>query len=94
MTTRTKTTKDNQPSRGPSYMKRVGMLRGTVWENENEGRTYFNVNVVRRYRDGEEWKDGASINGIADIVAAIEVLECCKTYIHSREDASAVDADE
>lgn len=93
MTTRSDR-KESGAGRGPCYVKRVGMIRGTVWENENDGRTYFNVNVVRRYRDGDEWKDGAAINGLSDIVAAIEVLTCCKTYINAREEGTSHEVDE
>ena len=77
-------------NKGPAYQKRVGAVRGSVWTNENEGRVYFNTSLVRRYRDGEEWKEVSTFNGTADIVAAQEVLKCCLHFIHQQEDAESV----
>ena len=88
MTTKAKT-KDNG-NKGPAYQKRVGAVRGSVWTNENDGRVYFNTSLVRRYKDGEEWKEVSSFNGTADIVAAQEVLRCCLHFIHQQEDAESV----
>ena len=89
MTTKTKD-KENG-NKGPVYVKRVGAVRGSVWANANNGRTYFNTSLVRRYKDGEEWKEVSSFNGTADLVAAEEVMRCCREYIHEQEDAASGD---
>ena len=89
MTTKAKS-KENG-NKGPAYQKRVGAVRGTVWCNENDGRVYFNTSLVRRYKDGDEFKEVSSFNGTADIVAAEEVMRCCRIFIHQREDAASVE---
>lgn len=75
-------------NKGPAYQKRIGGVRGSVWLNQNDGRTYFNTTLVRRYKDGEEWKEVSTFNGAADVVAAQEVLRCCLQFIHEQEDAA------
>lgn len=89
MTTKTKS-KENG-NNGPVYVKRVGAVRGSVWANSNDGRTYFNTSLVRRYKDGQEWKEVSSFNGTADLVAAEEVMRCCRVFIHGEEDAASVE---
>jgi len=87
----TKTKDKENGNKSPSYVKRVGAVRGSVWKNENESRTYWNISLVRRFKDGEEWRDISTLNGTADAVAAREVLRCCVDYIHQQEDAASVD---
>ena len=77
-------------NKGPAYQKRVGAVRGSVWTNENDGRVYFNTSLVRRYKDNDEWKEVSTFNGTADIVAAEEVMRCCRIFIHQQEDAESV----
>lgn len=78
----------------PAYAKRVGNIRVTVWENQNEGQTFFNTSVVRRYRDGEEWKETSALNGLSDISAALFALDAAARYISQREDDNAQQSDE
>ena len=86
MTTKAK----SKENKGPAFQKRVGAVRGSVWTNENDGRIYFNTSLVRRYKDGDEWKEVSTFNSSADIVAAQEVLRCCLQFIHKQEDAESV----
>ena len=65
----------------PAYAKRIGNVRVTVWENENEGQTYFNSSLVRRYKDGDEWKESSNLNGLSDITAAVFALNCAATCL-------------
>ena len=89
MTTKAKS-KENG-NKGPAYQKRVGAVRGSVWTNENEGRVYFNTSLVRRYKDGDDWRETSTFNGTADIVAAQEVLKCCLQFLHRQEDAASTE---
>ena len=65
----------------PAYAKRIGNVRVTVWENQNEGTTFFNTSVVRRYKDGDEWKETNNLNGLSDITAALFALESAARFI-------------
>ncbi len=83
----TKQTKTNG-NKGPAFQKRIGSVRGSVWLNSSEGRTYFNTTLVRRFKDGDEWREVATYNGAVDVVAAQEVLKRCLQFIHEQEDAA------
>ncbi len=87
MATKNKEKEANGAGKAPAYQTRIGAVRGTVWMHAVEGRTYFNVNLVRRYKDENEWKDSSTLNGVGDAVAAIEALRCCVEFIHQQEDA-------
>ncbi|HMP80307.1 MAG TPA: hypothetical protein PKD54_12710 [Pirellulaceae bacterium] len=78
----------------PAYAKRVGNIRVTVWENVNDGQTFFNTSVVRRYKDGEDWKETSTFNGLSDISAALFALNAAANYISQREDEQAQEAGE
>ncbi len=44
----------------PVHEIRLGRIKATIWENETEQGTRHNVNVVRLYKDDDEWKQSAS----------------------------------
>ena len=73
-------------AKAPVFVKRIGGVRASVWENATDGRKYFNISLVRRFKDGEEWRDISTLNGTVDALAAIEALRCCVEFIHRRED--------
>jgi hypothetical protein len=82
-----------QPTR-PAFEARLNHLRATVWENRKDGATWYTVNVTRRYRDGEQWKDAHSLNGLADIVLAREALQLAADFIRSRATTEPATEDE
>ena len=40
----------------PVHEIRMGKVKACVWENQNDGKTYHNVTVVRLYKDDDDWK--------------------------------------
>jgi hypothetical protein len=44
----------------PVHEIRLGRIKATIWENETEQGIRHNVNVVRLYKDDDEWKQSAS----------------------------------
>lgn len=74
------------PANRPAYSKRIGAVRVAVWKNASEGRTFFNVNVTRTYRDGETFKESNSLNGLADVACLKEALEHVSAFISQAED--------
>ncbi len=85
--------KDNSTGGGkaPVFQKRIGAVRATVWENNVDGRSYFNINLARRFKDGDEWKDTPTLNNCGDALAAIEALRRCIDFIDARENELAAD---
>lgn len=92
---KTKNAKETTGSgKAPVFVKRIGSVRASVWENEADGRIYHNITLVRRYKDGDEWRDITTLNGAADAVIAIEALRCCLYFIHGQEEAATESHDE
>jgi hypothetical protein len=83
----------DQPTK-PAFEARLNHLRATVWENRKDGASWYTVNVTRRYRDGEEWKDAHSLNGLADIVLAREALARAADFIRTKSATTAQTEDE
>ena len=78
---------------GPVFMKKVGNVKASVFRNESDaGRVYFNIAVVRRFRDNAgEWKDTHVLNGVADGLAAIECLRCSIDFVNQTEAGNHTD---
>ena len=81
-------------NKAPVFQKRIGSIRATVWENDVDGRCYFNINLVRRFKDGDEWRDTPTLNNCGDALAAIEALRRCIDFIDARETEMAADVSE
>jgi hypothetical protein len=42
----------------PAKTFKLGRTKAAIWANQSEGRdVWFNVTVVRLYKDGDQWKD-------------------------------------
>ncbi len=94
MKTKSREKESTGTGKAPAYQNRIGGIRATVWENQTDGRTYHNINLVRRFKDGDEWRDSSTLNGVADALSSMEALRCCVEYIHRREagiDSEALD---
>ncbi|TWT51738.1 hypothetical protein KOR42_34250 [Thalassoglobus neptunius] len=73
-------------SNSPEKTFRIGLVSASIFANEAEGgkRTILNVNLQRRYRDGDSWKSSTSF-GLADIPVALRVLQLAQGYVEERE---------
>jgi len=72
----------------PERVFRIGAISASVFVNEVEGegskRTVHNVNLQRRYKDGDEWKSSSSFS-LSDLPAAITVLNLALDHVASQE---------
>ena len=66
----------------------LGSIRATIWENTNDkGASWFNVNVTRSYKDGDEYKDSTSF-GEKDLPMASKAMDLALMWIlDQRENA-------
>ena len=76
----------NQP---PEKQFRIGSVSASVFANTIDGdgnrkRKIRNVNLQRRYKDGDDWKSSSSF-GLADIPLAIRVLQLAQEHIEAAE---------
>ena len=59
----------------------LGSIRATIWENTNaKGASWFNVNVKRSYKDGDEFKDSTSF-GVNDLPVASKAMDLALMWI-------------
>ena len=55
-----------------------------MFVNEGGKRTVRNVNLQRRFKDGDEWKSTSSF-GLSDLPAAITVLNLALDHVAEQE---------
>ena len=72
----------------PEKVIRIGYVSASIFVNEikTEGgtRTVRNVNLQRRYKDGDEWKSASSF-GLGDLPCALRVLQLALQHMESTE---------
>lgn len=78
----------NRKNNRPAYDRRLGNIRVAIFENESDGRVFFNASFTRRYKEGEEWKDSSTFNGLHDLAVLKELIGRAADYIASREEAT------
>ena len=74
--------------KSPEKVFRIGLVSASIFINEIEGesgkRQIRNVNLQRRYKDGDEWKSSTSF-GLADLPNAIRVLQLALQHVETAE---------
>ncbi|TWT61652.1 hypothetical protein [Rubinisphaera italica] len=72
----------------PEKTFRIGLVSASVFINEvdRDGgtRQIRNVNLQRRYRDGDNWKSSSSF-GLADLPNALRALQLAMQHVESIE---------
>jgi hypothetical protein len=72
----------------PERVFRIGAISASVFVNEIDGeggkRTVRNVNLQRRFKDGDEWKSSSSFN-LSDLPAAITVMNLALDHVAAQE---------
>lgn len=58
----------------------IGVVTANVWENKNGDRSFYTVDLQRRYKDGDEWKNATSLN-TSDLLNAAKVLTRAESWI-------------
>jgi O-acetyl-ADP-ribose deacetylase (regulator of RNase III) len=80
-----KAEKEKGKENSPVFSKRLGAISATVFENQTDERTYFNIQVTRRYKASDgAWHDSSVLNGEADVTHLIEVLSCTNRFLQER----------
>ncbi|MBX3412610.1 MAG: hypothetical protein KF708_07975 [Pirellulales bacterium] len=70
----------------PAYSINVGHIHLSIWENQSDnGRTWFNTQIARRYKDGETWKDSTSFSGLGDLALLAEAVRLAQKFVTGRE---------
>ena len=74
--------------KSPEKVFRIGAVSASVFVNEIDTesgkRSIRNVNLQRRYKDGDEWKSSSSF-GLSDLPSAIRVLQLAQGHVENVE---------
>jgi hypothetical protein len=85
MTTEKTTTEKTSVGR-PVFTARLRDVRVSVWLNERpDGQSWYSTTIVRRYRDGDDFRETNSLNGLADLALMAEAVRLARDYIAMQE---------
>ncbi len=51
---------DNTPNNQPVHVIRHGVISASIWRQETDKGSLFNVTFQRSYKDGDSWKNSTS----------------------------------
>lgn len=64
----------------PMKKFRIGFVSATIWRNGD----FYNVEVSKSYKEGDEWKDTSSL-GHGDVLNAAKALERAERWISEQK---------
>lgn len=64
----------------PAAKFRIGYVTATVWANDR----FFNVEVTKSYKDGEDWKETNSF-GHGDLMNLVQVTKRAEQFISDQQ---------
>lgn len=76
--------KEMSNSLSPVHEIQIGRIRATIWRNQNDGRAWFSVQVVRLYREGDTWKSTSSFSR-DDLPVVAKVADMAYSWIWSSD---------
>ena len=74
----------------PVHEIRMGRIKATIWENETENGSRYNVNLSRLYKDGDQWKDSTGF-GRDDLPLVAKVADLAHTWIFGHNQTGSDD---
>lgn len=57
----------------PAFEIRDGALKAVGWANSSEKGTFYSVDLIRSYKDGDNWKETRSLSG-SDVLKGANLL--------------------
>lgn len=76
----------------PVHRIRLSTISAAVFKNTNaDGKEFFNVQLDRSYKDGDEWKHTKSFSR-DDLLNVAKVCDLTHSWIHSQQQANRPDA--
>ncbi|TWU62361.1 hypothetical protein V7x_40900 [Crateriforma conspicua] len=76
---------NKEEGKKPAFESRLGNIRVSVWQNTSDNGDWFNTVITRRYKDGDEWRDTNTFNGLADLALVAEAYRLARQYITEHE---------
>src|ERR1700723_3216146 len=76
---------NNGQANRPFHVIRRGLLKAVIWENQTANGSMFSTQLIRVYKDGEDWKETHSLNR-EDLLHAAKLLDAADSIIHRTEE--------
>ena len=70
----------------PVHKIRIGNITASIWANEGQKGTFYNVTINRSYKDGDQWKDTNSLNR-DDLLVVAKLSDQAHTWVCEQEQA-------
>ena len=70
---------------GPFHVIRRGLLKVVIWQNQTTNGSMFSTQLIRVYKDGDDWKETHSLNR-EDLLHAAKMLDAADSIIHREEE--------
>jgi hypothetical protein len=67
----------------PAHEVRLGRIKATIWANQGDKGTWYNVTLSRSYKDGDEWKSSTSF-GRDELLTVAKAADLANTWIHNQ----------
>jgi hypothetical protein len=64
----------------PAHEIRLGAIKASIWENQVNDMTRYNVSLARIYKDGDQWKSTESF-GRDDLLIVAKVADRAHSWI-------------
>jgi hypothetical protein len=61
------------------------LLKVVIWQNQTTNGLMFSTQIVRVYKDGDDWKETHSLNR-EDLLHAAKMLDAADSIIHREEE--------
>ena len=65
----------------PAHEIRLGRIKATIWANQADNGTWYNVTLSRNYKDGDEWKSSAGF-GRDELLTVAKAAKLIYIWIH------------
>ena len=79
----------SQENKAPVHRIRLSSISASIFRNENaDGRTYYNAQFDRSYKDGDDWKHTKSF-GRDDLLNLAKVADLTHSWIHKEQQSES-----
>jgi hypothetical protein len=75
----------NGQTNRPFQVIRRGSLKVVIWENQTTNGPMFSTQLIRVYKDGDDWKETHSLNR-DDLLHASKMLDQVDTIVYREEE--------
>ncbi len=71
----------------PTHEIRLGRIKAAIWRNDSERGAYYNVSIVRLYKEDGTWKTSTTF-GRDDLPLLVKVADMAHTWIYEHKSSS------